>query len=509
MANSENTPKVNNNNRPRRSLRTEITVIFVSLLAFMMVSILIANGLLLNRAYLFRKENILETTFNKFIEANENDELDSDDFAQSMEKIATRNDLAAIVVNSASEVIYSTGAGDDVLLDQFQFTLFGDKSHIEVIEENSNYTIERVSDGMRNTGEFLALVGNLDSDTMVMMRVAMESLQESASISIQFTAVVCVICIILGAIVIYLVTRRITRPIMEMADISRQMADLDFNARYVPDRKRNDEINQLGMCMNELSEALEKTVGELKTANNEMKLDLDRKEQIEMMRTDFLSNVSHELKTPIALIQGYAEGLKESVSDDAESREFYCDVIMDEADKMNRMVKKLLTLNQLEFGANEITMERFDLTALISSVVSSMSIMLERDSITVDFDSARPVYVWADEYKVEEVLTNYMSNAIHHIGGASRIEIKLDQKEKTVRVGVFNTGTPIPDEDLARLWEKFYKVDKSHSRQYGGSGIGLSIVKAIMEAFHQDYGVLNHEDGVEFWFELDTDTSGV
>lgn len=224
---------------------------------------------------------------------------------------------------------------------------------------------------------------------------------------------------------------------------------------------------------------------------------------MEDMRNEFLGNVSHELKTPIALIQGYAEGLKEGVSDDPESREFYCDVIMDEASKMNLMVKNLLTLNQLEFGNDEVTFERFDVSKLIQGVIQSCEILIQQADAKIDFIGESPVYVWADEFKTEQVIRNYLTNAIHHVDNERRIEVRVLSKDDIVRVTVFNSGHPIPQEDLAKLWDKFYKVDKAHTREYGGNGIGLSIVKAIMESFHQKYGVRNFDNGVEFWFELD------
>ena len=168
------------------------------------------------------------------------------------------------------------------------------------------------------------------------------------------------------------------------------------------------------------------------------------------------------------------------------------------------MVKKLLTLNQLEFGNETVTMERFDLTELIQGVIASSSILLKQNGISLTFNTDIPVYVWADEFKVEEVMTNYLSNAIHHTEFEKRIDIKYTQMEDYVRVSVFNTGKQIPAEDIGNIWIKFYKVDKARTREYGGNGIGLSIVKAIMDSFHRDCGVINHADGVEFWFELDT-----
>ena len=223
------------------------------------------------------------------------------------------------------------------------------------------------------------------------------------------------------------------------------------------------------------------------------------------MRKEFLSNVTHELKTPIALIQGYAEGLKDNISEDAESREFYCDVIVDEASKMNKMVKKLLTLNQIESGNDMVELERFDIVALIRAVLESSEILMKQKEIRVQFHQDLPIDVWADEYMIEEVVTNYLTNAINHADKEKVIDVRVIREDKCVRISVFNTGEPIPQEDIDKIWMKFYKVDKARTREYGGSGIGLSIVKAIMESHNKPYGVINHSNGVEFWFELDAD----
>ena len=222
------------------------------------------------------------------------------------------------------------------------------------------------------------------------------------------------------------------------------------------------------------------------------------------MRKEFLSNVTHELKTPIALIQGYAEGLLDNINDDEESRNFYCEVIIDEASKMNKMVKRLLSLNQIEFGNNQVNIERFDLVSLIHGVLNSANILIQKKEAHVQFEEKETIDVWADEYMIEEVVTNYLSNALNHLGGDKVIDIKLTRLQDHVRVSVFNTGLPIPQEDVDKIWIKFYKVDKARTREYGGNGIGLSIVKAIMDSHNKECGVINHDNGVEFWFELDT-----
>lgn len=255
--------------------------------------------------------------------------------------------------------------------------------------------------------------------------------------------------------------------------------------------------------MNKLSDKLEMTISELKSANISLQKDIEKKEMIDEMRKEFVSNVSHELKTPIALIQGYAEGLKEGINDDPESTEFYCDVIIDEAAKMNNMVKKLLTLQHIESGTEKVNMERFDIIPIIKSVVKANTLLADDKNIKIIFEENNPIYVWADEYQVEEVMTNYVTNAINHADGDKIIRVYTEIKDGKIRVSVYNTGHNIPETELEKVWIKFYKVDKARTREYGGSGIGLSIVKAIIDSFGQQCGVYNVDDGVVFWFELD------
>ncbi len=323
----------------------------------------------------------------------------------------------------------------------------------------------------------------------------------SSSISNEFLAYAGVAVTILCVLIMIFVSNRYTKPILALAKLAQKMEQLNFDVRYEEDRK--DEIGVLGHSMNSLSDKLEETISELKTANNELQLDLQRRSEQEQMRQEFLANVSHELKTPIALIQGYAEGLQENVNEDAESREFYCEVIVDEADKMNQMVKRLLSLNQLEFGNGQVHLEHFDVREVVKSVLASSDILFRQKGITVSFAETDPVFVWADEYMAEEVVMNYVSNAVNHIGGERIIEVKIQSSGEKARISVFNTGEKIPEGEIGKIWNKFYKVDKARTREYGGNGIGLSIVKAIMDAHNQQYGVKNYDNGVEFWFELD------
>ncbi len=385
-----------------------------------------------------------------------------------------------------------------------------------ILVQNDSYTIQKKYDP-EVAVDYMEMWGTLDKGFYFIMRINMESIRDSVRIANDFIKYICLFGVLLASVLVWFISGRVTKPLGELTELSKRMAGLDFSAKYTSGG--SDEVGQLGESFNRMSENLEKTYSQLLTANNELQKDIRKKEEIDDMRKEFLSNVSHELKTPIALIQGYAEGLQECVNDDEESRAFYCDVIMDEASKMNGLVQKLLTLNQLEFGNEQVVMERFDLSELIRNKVQSVAILAQQKEAQLVCDVPDKLYAWGDEYKVEEVLTNYLSNALNHVDGERQITVRAgrvadvepqtmsetngrDAGGHVVRVTVRNTGERIPEEDLGLIWDKFYKVDKARTREYGGSGVGLSIVKAIMESFHQDYGVHNCEDGVEFWFEL-------
>ncbi len=270
----------------------------------------------------------------------------------------------------------------------------------EILSQTDKYHIVKVYDN-RVGSYYLELLGVIDNSTWIYVRSNYQSMMESVTISNQFLAYIGIIVTIIGIFIMYMVSKGFTKPILELSEIATRMSRLDFEAKYRVDRK--DEIGTLGSSINVLSEKLEETISELKSANNELQKDIDKKTQIDEMRTEFLSNVSHELKTPIALIQGYAEGLMENINEDEESRKFYCEVITDEASKMNKMVKKLLSLNHIEFGENPITIERFNIVEVVKSVLVSTEILFRQKEAVLYFNEYKPIYVWADEYMLKKL----------------------------------------------------------------------------------------------------------
>jgi len=334
------------------------------------------------------------------------------------------------------------------------------------------------------------------------------SIQDSVKISNNFLIIIAGFVILISAIVMSIISKKFTEPILELSNIAQKMSNLDFSQKYKITTKGDDEINTLARSINTMSDKLEGTIKQLRNSNNQLERDIEEKSKIDEMRKSFISDVSHELKTPIALIQGYSEGLLENVNTDEESRKFYAEVILDETNKMDKLVKQLLELMKLEYGKREFNDKEFNIIEVEKEVIRKSKVMLEENKIEVKIDTLEPIQVFADDFYIEQVITNYITNAIKNakeINNCKLIKIsnKIKKEEGKVRVTVFNSGKHIKDEDLERIWNRFYKADESRNRSDGGTGIGLAFVKAIMNNYQNKYGINNVDDGVEFYFELD------
>ena len=488
------------------SIRFEISSAFIFTLIMAFGFCLVINLFFMEQFYVQNKREAIIQAYRSIAQAISDGDITSEEFDVEITHICERYNIEMIVLDADSLTIKSSANNAEQLTKILWDNILDSDNNNdkEIIDIGEGYTLQIEKD--RATGrKYLEMWGVVGAGNLILVRSTMESIKDSVSISNTFMAYVGVIAIVVGSVVILYISKKITDPIKRLYLISDKMKNLNFEAKYENTENYNNEIDILGQNMNELSETLEQTIKELKNANITLKQDIAQKEEIDEMRKEFLSNVSHELKTPIALIQGYAEGLREGINDDPESRDFYCDVIMDEASKMNMMVKKLLTLNQLEFGNEKANMDRFDIVEMVRNYIKSAELLARQKEVTIQFDAEEPIFVWGDEFKVEEVLQNYYSNALNHIDGEKIIEIKVVKLDNHARVSVFNTGKPIPKESIGHIWEKFYKVDKARTREYGGSGVGLSIVKAIMESMNQAYGVINYDNGVEFYFELETE----
>jgi len=284
-----------------------------------------------------------------------------------------------------------------------------------------------------------------------------------------------------------------------MSGIARDISALDFSRKC--ETRQQDEMGQLGTSINELSEKLSAALEDLKLKNRMLEGELERERQLDRLRKEFVANVSHELRTPISVIQGYAEALKMNIAGDEGKKEYYSGVIVDEADRMNKLVSDLLELSQYQSGGAKLDVRRFSLTELVNRIADRCVKPELRPNLKLYLPEEAEAL--ADERRTEQVLINFLNNASEHLSEGGRIDVMVYGEEGEPWVlEVVNDGEPIPEEAIEHIWDSFYRADKARSRNQGRYGLGLSIVRAIQEMHGMGYGAENLDGRVRFWAEV-------
>ena len=480
-----------------KSVRVKLFFIMTTTIMAIILLLIFVNSFIIESYYLhYKKETLLSSyeKINNYLYSS----MSTSAIELEIEKIAINNNFNILISNNRSISIYNSSK------DFKQYMLNLDRVNKKDVLYNKDNVVIIESKDYSSGINFLMLIGKLDNGYTSYVRMPLSSIKDSVKISNNFLYAIGLITVIISGIAILIISKRFTKPISELSGIANKMSNLDFSQKYRI-KDSGDEIDNLGKSINKMSDKLEDTITKLQNNNSELEKDIEEKSKLDDMRKQFISDVSHELKTPIALIQGYAEGLIENVNTDEENRKFYSEVILDEANKMDKMVKELLELMKLEYGAKKPNNSLFNITELVNEEVRKYTVLLNENKIKVKFNLKQPVYVYADINLVQQILNNYISNAIKNTEKVNKeqyIKISIKLLKDKVRVCVFNTGKNISEENMQKIWTRFYKEDTSRNREMGGTGIGLSLVKAIMNNYNNEYGVVNKENGVEFYFDL-------
>ncbi|MGE5421837.1 MAG: sensor histidine kinase [Ignavibacteriales bacterium] len=508
------------------SIRTKLFLAIVGIIFCYVCLAWVANNQFLNKYYMNQKSKLLVHSFQDIYEIYTGDpdqiflELERLDRSEGLHVMITDSEYTSIY-NSFSQRANESGSSNappgledtpafsgpqvpniDRPPDERAVGRQLDQAALTNMK-SGDYIIRQLKDRRLDT-DFVTLAGKLANGDYMFLRLSVASITESVQIANNFLLFTGAITILLAIIVVFFLAKRFTRPIQELNEVANALSLLDFSRKYTG--RTRDEIGELGESINSLSEQLENSIVELREANLKLQADIERERQIDDMRKEFIANVSHELKTPIALIQGYAEGLRVNVNEDEESKNFYCDVIADESKKMDRLVRQLLNLAQLEWGELNPEKEDFDIKELAVKVLKKHAPILNEKQVKVEIEGEPQLMVWADPTMMEQILINYLNNALNHTEPEGKISIKLDREGAKAVVSVFNIGQQIPEDALEQIWTSFYKVDKARTRTYGGTGLGLSVVKAIQDQHGNKCGVTNEAGGVRFWFDVDLTT---
>lgn len=486
-----------------KSVKVKLFLMLSLIILLIILFLILVNNFVFGEFYLYSKTQSLKSVYeviNDYYNSGANIDIDSE-----LEKIAIKNNFDILIRNDQNINVFTSNKDFFSTLGQMN-EMTSSINAGQIIEQDEKYNIKKMKD-IKTGISYELLSSQLDNGYLLYIRIPLTSIEESVKISNNFLYLMAGFTILISAVIVSFVTRKFADPILELNNIAKKMANLDFSHKYrITDA--DDEINNLGKSINVMSDKLERTIKQLRRTNIELEKDIEEKSKIDEMRKSFISDVSHELKTPIALIQGYSEGLLENVNTDEESRKFYAEVILDETNKMDKLVKQLLELMTIEYGKREFNDNKFNIVELEQQIIIKSQVMLQEKEAKMELVSPEEINVIADDFYIEQVISNYVTNALKHVKevkGENYIKIynEVNVEKNKVRIKVFNTGDNIKEEDLSRIWNRFFKADESRNRDDGGTGIGLSFVKAIMNNYKNEYGVVNKENGVEFYFDLD------
>lgn len=431
------------------------------------------------------------------------------DFFLALDNIEREHAITVEIYSPTGDFVYSSSFKGEMSAPPYgKYALVVpevEKKNYEVIQdlgefENNAFYLSQDTLGQKNT---VYLVGTwvMESGSTVKIFKVKSNVDTNAKIAVTFISFVTVAIVCIAILVISVLIRRITTPLTEMSHITKNMSSLDFSQKC--ESGNVAEIALLADSINEMSDSLETALIDLQQKNKKLQDDIEQEKTIDQLRQLFISGVSHELKTPIAIIQGYSEGLKLFLESDPETAKKYCDTIINETERMNDLVMKLLDIIKYQSGEYKLMYESFNIHELIESWFDRNSEILKEKGITPINEVSPDLICFGDRFILSTVVNNYMSNAVSHVSG--KMIIRADAKEiygDRYRISIFNTGSPIAAKDIDQIWNSFYRADKAMSRAQGRFGLGLAIVASIQDLHEQDYGVINHDDGVEFWFDV-------
>jgi two-component system, OmpR family, sensor histidine kinase VanS len=319
---------------------------------------------------------------------------------------------------------------------------------------------------------------------------SLQPLDSAISMMQDYFVYIAIFVFILILLASFYYSRTIAKPLLKINSSTKKIANLDFT-EILPIKSR-DEIGAISENINVLSDTLQSYIGKLKQ-------DIEKERQLENTRKQFISGVSHELKTPLSVIQSCIAILRDGVA--SHKKDYYFEAMEKEIKKMDQLLIDMLELAKLESGNYKFKMGTFYINEMIAYLCKIQTIEIERKNLQLTMNLL-PVEVVANELRIEQVLTNFIMNAIRHTPDKEKILIAMTEEKERVKIAIENTGVFIPSEDLDKVWDRFFRSDPSRQRSKGGTGLGLAISKNILELHQIEYGVQNTQAGVMFYFYL-------
>ena len=487
------------------SIAKKLFIITAVVFAVFISGTLIVQSLFFEKFYISKKKSELESNIVKFKD-NYNKEDSEEKTGELIEEFERTNSVTVAIMSQTNRLKYlaktSKAKGDNLKIREytdFIKQLSENKAYFDKLKESNKIVIESIQKKKNSQGNLIGITASKDSDELIFIFSSLQPVNEAVSVIEEFYKYFYAAAILVILLLASVYSNMIIKPLRRINKVATKMAKLDFTEKC--EVVNEDEIGNVAASLNFLSENLHDALTSLRKANVKLEEDIEKERNLEKMRKEFVASVSHELKTPIALIDGYAVGLKDNIFE-GEEEDFYLDIIIDESRKMGNLVSDMLDLSHLESGSFKLTQEKFMINELIEFTLKKYRSLQAEKEINIEVKLIDNVMVYADWNGLEQVLTNFITNALRHVDDKGTIWLSMIDMGLDISIEIENTGSNIPEKEISKLWDKFYKVDKSRNRKLGGTGIGLSIVKNILMLHNYSFGVKNTDRGVKFYFNV-------
>lgn len=481
-----------------KSMKSKLTVIILFILFCVFTIQFLANYLFAEIYYTNQKRIVMDNAYRSIREATDENE---DNIINIMSTYEYHNNLQFTLANSKFKIVYSSK----------QYS-FNNKKNKKEIRSSFNFKknvslfstdAEPLLKERKSSRDILILYGIIEMNGQnhyLIIRTPIQAVRDDMNNTNMFILYVSIIALIIGTAFVYLFAKKTAEPIEEIELVANHISNLNFSLR-ARELNTKDEIGKLSISINRMADKLEENINQLQTANEKLEEENEYKTKIDNLRKEFVTNLSHELKTPLAVLGGYTEMLKDNQN--VIDTEYYYDVILDEVNHMSNLVTNLLDLSSMENGLWVNENEEVDITELVRNVISKNDILFQNKNLNYTLDITDHYNVLGDSLYLERAFANYITNAIKYTDEGRSINIKVTNNKDEVVVTVYNEGSHIPENELEFIFDQFYRLDKARTRDENHSiGIGLNIVRTIINAHHGKYGVRNVNGGVEFWFSL-------
>lgn len=495
----------------RHSLSKRLFCITLSLIVGLMALTYFSQSFLFEKFYAHRKTTSLVSEVNKFQAIYSGHIYDSTALNQALEKFENDTSSKIAILSLSENRVYLPNKfqqGDKENFDSltaFFSEIVNNKTLLnEVIKSSKTQVMNfyNQSSARKNIGVVASMSLLSKNDSVIICVSSIQPIEEASKVIDELLIYLFLGLILVAILLSSFYSDLISKPLVTLNSVANRMSNMDFTVTC--ETNREDEIGSLAKSLNFLSKNLHSALLDLQQKNEKLENDIEKERQLEIMRKEFTANVSHELKTPIGIIEGYAEGIKDGIVT-GEDAKLYLETIIDESKKMSVLVSNMLELSKLESGTAKPSPEAFNINRLISKVLKKHSPEFDEHKFKVNFNSSNPYsYVYADTFQMEQVLTNLITNAIKYTPPDNEINLNIEEGLDKVKISIQNMGVNIPDDEINKLFDKFYRLDKSRERtQRNSTGLGLSIVKNILLLHNSEFNLQNINGGVEFYFYLD------